>query len=79
MSANDQADGFFGDDRAYAKCNHPDCAHLSECAVPLRSNENSGRGTKFEQPHDVQRQMQYPLGMLLARGFSILSGSKHDL
>jgi len=74
MSANDQADGFYESPYYCIRCgpNNP-------CMCVLKPNENSGRGRKFEKAHDVARQMQYPVGMRLARGFAILGGGKHDL
>ncbi len=79
MSGNDQADGFFEDERDWGKCSHLECQAHEECLHALAPNENSGRGKKFEQTHDVARQIQYPEYYRLTRGFAILNGGKHSL
>jgi len=79
VSGNDQADGFFEDERTWGKCSHLECIPLEECCHTLAPNEHSGRGKRFEKTHDVHRQTQYAISHRLARGFAILGGNKHDL
>lgn len=77
MSSNDQADGFFDDGGAWAKCNHPGCIGAKECMTPLKPNENSGKGRgarRYATEMDCVERAHMPMGYRLSHGFAILKG-----
>ena len=77
MSENDQADGFFEDERYWGKCSHLVCIPYPECLYALGPNENSGRGRNVSNPEpDVYQQTHGHAHFRLAKGFNLLRGSE---
>lgn len=74
MSVNDQADGFFEDERDWGKCSHLECIPYPECLRALAPNENSGKGKRLAFiENDVFNLTHGRYGFRLAKGFNLLS------
>jgi hypothetical protein len=72
MSVNDQADGFFEDERDWGKCSHLECRPYDECLHALEPNENSGKGKPLNIPEkDVWQLTHGAMQFRLTKGFNM--------
>jgi hypothetical protein len=77
MSVNDQADGFFEQPDAWAKCSHTECVNFEECLYPLGPNENSGKGYQLHTGEkDLWQLTHGGIPFRLVKGFRMLLRSE---